>query len=221
MKITTNERKAMKMTKEEIKRFNLEQYGRAWDDLSRRDIVAAQTIDRAVLFTSLPIIGLSIAFFRPYSTTDKIFYEWLFYFSSITLLLGIFSVIFSCWTTMFAKEKCVRLLKGFYVDDGEKLPHSKWITATRYLNYFSTLCYFLGILSMALFFHFNFPHNKEIIMGETEYSDDFPEEHTEREPEIDFDHLDLTHIANGMTLDFPEKIDDPDDSDDSPSEDEE
>ena len=139
---------------EEQKQRNREYYNRAMDELSKRELSTQESLDRAIVFTSLPILGLAIAFFR--SNGTPVSSEWLFYMSAVAFLFAIFFVIFSYWTALFAKNELEKQLKKYAFEKSEK-PYSKWNRATEWLNRSSTILYFFGVIVMAIFFYCNFP----------------------------------------------------------------
>ena len=140
------------MSKEEAKNLNREHYLRVWDELSKRELSASESRDRAILFTSLPIVGFAFALI-PHDCNSIL--EWLRYVSSVMFIVSILSVISSFWTATLAKSKIQKLLRSYYLEQGEK-PNTRWDKATQYLNIFASACYLLGIITMSFFFGFNF-----------------------------------------------------------------
>ena len=143
------------MDNEEVEQVNKELYKWALDELSRRELSASESIDRAILFTSLPILGIAFAFFRSDDDGKTASVECLFYISAFIFLVAILSVICSCWTAIFAKKKLQKALGSYFFEKGEK-PDTQWEKATQCLNFIATVCYFIGVILMFVFFSFNF-----------------------------------------------------------------
>lgn len=143
------------MNNEEREQLNREYYNRSLDELSKRELSASESIDRAILFTSLPILGIAFAFFRSSDDGKTTSVECLFYISTFIFLVAILSVICSCWTAIFAKKELQRALRSYFFEKGEK-PDTPWDKVTRCLNFIATACYFIGVILMFIFFSINF-----------------------------------------------------------------
>ena len=143
------------MDNEEAEQANKELYKWALDELSRRELSASESIDRAILFTSLPILGIAFAFFQPTDDGKTISVECLFYISAFVFLVAILSVICSCWTAIFAKKELQKALGSYFFEEGET-PQTKWDNATKYFNFAATFSYSVGVILMFIFFCFNF-----------------------------------------------------------------
>ena len=131
-------------------------YEQERDDVWRRELSASENLDKTIIFTSLPMLGISLVFLKDIISSDKIVCEWVLIVSWISFVATILCVIFSYWTCMWAADALDPQIKNYYLKRGPR-PYSRYDKATRFLNYFSTGFYLVAIISTVLFFYFNLP----------------------------------------------------------------
>ncbi len=136
---------------EKEKKLSEEYFLRAWDELSTREISSSENLDRAILSTSLAILGAAFALLK-YS--QNIFCAMgLFYISALILLVAIISVTISLRIAMLSTREMKKLLNEYRA--GGKKSDSKWNKYIAPLNRVSFWCYLVGVISMACFFGLN------------------------------------------------------------------
>ena len=131
-------------------------YEQEREDLWKRELSASENLDKAIIFTSLPMLGITLVFLKDIISSGKIVYEWVLIVSWISFVVAILCVILSYWTCMWAADKLDPDIREYYFEGGKK-PASRYDKATRVLNYFSTGFYVVAIISTVLFFYFNLP----------------------------------------------------------------
>ena len=135
---------------EKEKKLSEEYYMKAREELSRREISSSENLDRAILSTSLAILGAAFALLK-YS--KNISCVELFYISASILLVAIISVTISLRIAILATGE-MRILLNKYRSGSEKTT-PKWNKYTKPLNRVSFWCYLIGVISMACFFGLN------------------------------------------------------------------
>lgn len=135
---------------------NEEIYKQTIEDLSKRELSASENRDRAILFTSLPFLGITLALFSLLKPEKQIACMSIFVIAAIAFILAVISVLISCWTAMWAKNDLEPKLKDYFFDGGKEKPISRYNNATEILNKTATICYIMGIIFIFIFFYINF-----------------------------------------------------------------
>lgn len=131
-------------------------YEQERDDLWRRELSASENLDKTIIFTSLPMLGISLVFLKNIVSENQIVYVWILVISWILFVAAILCVISSYWSCMWAADKLDPQIREYYLKEGKK-PISRYDTATRFLNYCSTGFYLVAIILAVVFFCFNLP----------------------------------------------------------------
>lgn len=110
-------------------------------------------LKKAILFTSLPVLGVAIAFSK-----DKTEYLSVLYISGGCLIGAAISVIIAYWIAVLFQEAQLQ----YQWDGGKKLIGKKLIVKVLYwtnflLPIFATILYISGIVLIATFFYLNMP----------------------------------------------------------------
>lgn len=129
-------------------------YEQERDDLWRRQLSASENLDKTIIFTSLPLLGISLVFLKDIVPEKQIVHVWILIISWISFVFAILCVISSYWTSMWAASKLDPQVKDYYLKGGRR-PYSRYDTATRFLNYFSSIFYLVAIILSVVFFGFN------------------------------------------------------------------
>ena len=133
-------------------------YYRAMDELSRRDLTISESRDRAILFNSIPILAMVLAFCKFIIPSGQIIHIWLVGAVAFSFFMAIISVMVSYLTSIWAKRDMEKKIKNYLENKGKgEKPASGYNRATEILNFISAGFYLIGILLIALFFYFNFP----------------------------------------------------------------
>ena len=140
-----------------------EEYWRLQEFLIQYRLSCHDHINRAILFTSLPILGLTIAFFNTGDTSaNKIDCLFLFVLSSVCLILAVFCVIGAYWSAIVVIKEVQGELRAQVSQDpntsefsiGPESIYSKIVTA---LSTIAVWLYILGVSLIFVFFYSNFP----------------------------------------------------------------
>ena len=126
------------------------------EDLWSRELSASENLDKAIIFTSLPMLGISLVFLKDIFPENQIIYSWILFSSWILFLLAILCVILSYWTCMWAADKLDPEIRDYYLKGGKK-PVSGSDKTTRVLTYYSSGFYLVAIILAIVFFGFNLP----------------------------------------------------------------
>lgn len=124
------------------------------DDLWRRQLSASENLDKTIIFTSLPLLGISLVFLKDIVPEKQIVHLWILIIAWISFVAAILCVISSYWTCMLAADKLDPQVKDYYLKGGKR-PYSRYDTTTRFLNYFSSIFYLVAIILTVVFFSFN------------------------------------------------------------------
>lgn len=136
---------------------NEEIYKQAVEDLARRDLSASENRDRAILFTSLPFLGITLGLFSLINPGKEIVCVPIFFVAAVAFVLAVICVLISCWTAMWAKNDLEPKLWEYFFHQGKEKPVTWYNQATEILNKTATICYILGIIFIFIFFYINFP----------------------------------------------------------------
>ena len=149
----------MSCKKKDVQKQAEEFYSRLMEDLSRRELSNSENLDRAILYTSLPILGITIGFLNTMPPKNEITCMWAFYLSAMCLVIAIVVVVASYWTSIKAKRELENLKERIieYYIKRDKKPVSKYNKCTEILNVVSTILYLAGIFSMCGFLYSNSP----------------------------------------------------------------
>ena len=131
-------------------------YEQEREDLWRRELSASENLDKTIIFTSLPMLGISLVFLKNIVPSDKIAYVWVLPVSWVLFVFAIMCAIFSYWTCMWAADKLDPQIRNYYLKGAPK-PYSQYDKATRVLNGISTVCYLVAIISTVALVCFNLP----------------------------------------------------------------
>lgn len=146
---------------------NKQIYEEEREDLWRRQLSASENLDKTIIFTSLPIFGISLVFFKDIAPTGVIYVEVLI-LSWVSFVGAILCVISSYWTCILAANKMDPQLADYYLREGEKTPYSMHNTATKILNYFSTGFYVIAVISIVIFFILNLQREENVLCHDHE-----------------------------------------------------
>lgn len=124
-------------------------------------------LNKAVLFTSLPILGVTVAFFSTRPAEHNILYLSILHLGSVCLIGAVFSVIISYWThwigLIFSIMKLGASWKNEYSEEDDEFTKEeesdrfadRFLGTTLILCITSTALYILGITLIAVFFYLN------------------------------------------------------------------
>lgn len=124
------------------------------EDLWRRELSASENLDKTIIFTSLPMLGISLVFLKDIVPENQIIHLWILFISWIFFLAAILCVILSYWTCMWAADKLDPEIRDYYLKGGKK-PVSRSDKTTRVLTYYSSGFYLVAIILAIVFFGFN------------------------------------------------------------------
>ena len=133
---------------------NKQSYEEEREDLWKRQLSASENLDKTIIFTSLPIFGISLVFFKDIAPTGVICVEVLIS-SWILFVCAILCVISSYWTCILTANSVDPQLAEYYLREGKKTPYSRYNTATKILNVLSTAFYIIAVISIVIFFILN------------------------------------------------------------------
>ena len=163
-----NFRQARTGEKFAVKMFVAEMYLKQNDRLSNFMSSTREDLNKSILFTSLPVLGIVIAFFSTRHVDDKILYISILHLAGICLIGAVFGVIISYWTYLTGLVFSRKELEEILGDEEEKendaeLTEKEISTAAGFhfttfiLHVVSTALYILGITLIAVFFYLNLP----------------------------------------------------------------
>ena len=136
--------------------INKRLYEQERDDVWRRELSASENLDKTIIFTSLPILGISLVFLKEIVSENQIVYVWILFISWILFIAAIVCAICSYWTCMWAADDLDPQIKNYYFNEGPE-PSSRYDKATRVLNGVSTVCYLVALISTVALVFFNLP----------------------------------------------------------------
>ena len=134
-----------------IKEENAQIYQNTLEDMARREMASSENLDRAILFTSLPTLGLVFTFFH---SNDGIVWPVVFYMSSIFLLLAVFAVVISYKFCIKSRYILQEGLEDYFLRGGEK-PQTVYTKLIDLANGIAFYCYLLGMFFIVVFICFN------------------------------------------------------------------
>ncbi len=131
-------------------------YEQEREDLWRRELSASENLDKTIIFTSLPMLGISLVFLKDIVPENQIVYAWILVISWISFVVAILCVFFSYWTCIWAADKLDSKIRNYYLK-GDIKPYSRYDQATRVLTYCSSGFYLVAIIFTLVFVFFNLP----------------------------------------------------------------
>ena len=142
-------------------KYYLDTYQRMYESME----ASAVELQKSILFTSLPVLGVAIAFANTLTTVSKLF---LLTLSGVFLVVSVIGVIFWYWcriitSKFFQKSEDFR---AYLLGKSEDFDLKTEDLAAGYVIGFvflwilpimCTLFYTVGILLISAFFYYNFP----------------------------------------------------------------
>ena len=192
-----------------------EHYNRGMDELSKRELSVSESRDRAILFTSMPILAMALAYCKFIISGDPINYIWILGVFAGSFFLAIICVMVSYLTSTKAKRDMEKKIKRYLENKakGER-PISGYNKATSILNFASVVLYLGGIILMAVFFGFNFPKGEFVMTDEERGNIEEPIRDTNENQNPEGRESDIIEVRQGIDMDIPDIFkDEPDDED--------